>query len=70
MEKELQEWYKLHKFYFYTNSYQTKDLARYLGVSTRTIQRWLKEKTKPGEEQLKLIKRYLEKQKSDQSGLE
>ena len=57
MEKELEEWYKLHKFYM--GEYQTKDLASYLKVSPRTIQRWLKEKTKPGKRQLALIKRYL-----------
>lgn len=59
MDKELEEWYKLHKFHFYSGSYETKDLARYLGVSPRTIQRWLKEKTKPSQEQLAQIKRYL-----------
>lgn len=59
MEKELEEWYKLHKFYFYMGEYQTKDLAVYLKVSSRTIQRWLKGKTKPSEKKLAWIKRYL-----------
>lgn len=59
MEKELEEWYKLHKFHFYSGSYETKDLAEFLGVSPRTIQRWLKEKSKPSKEQLVQIKRYL-----------
>lgn len=59
MEKELEEWYKLHKFYLYMGEYQTKDLAAYLKVNPRTIQRWLKEKTKPDKNQLGLIKRYL-----------
>ena len=59
MDNELEEWYKLHKFYFYTGSYETKELAKYLGVSPRTIQRWLKEKTKPSKQQLAQIKRYL-----------
>lgn len=59
MDKELEEWYKLHKFYFYMGSYETKDLASYLKVSPRTIQRWLKEKTKPGKEKLARIRRYL-----------
>ena len=57
MEKELEEWFKLHKFYM--GDYQTKDLAEYLKVSPRTIQRWLKEKTKPSEEQLAQISKYL-----------
>ena len=59
MEKELEEWYKLHKFYFYAGSYETKDLAVFLGVSPRTIQRWLKEKSKPNEGQLAKIRLYL-----------
>ena len=57
MEQVLEEWLKLHKFYM--SDYQTKDLADYLKVSPRTIQRWLKEKTKPNKEQLAQIKRYL-----------
>lgn len=67
MDKELEEWYKLHKFYFYMGSYETKDLAKYLGVSPRTIQRWLKEKTKPTKEQLAQIKKYLVENESKTS---
>ncbi len=59
MDKELEEWYKLHQFHFYSGSYETKDLAKYLGVSPRTIQRWIKEKTKPDKDQLTRIARYL-----------
>jgi transcriptional regulator with XRE-family HTH domain len=59
MEKELEEWYKLHKFHFYSGSFETKGLAKYLGVSPRTIQRWIREKTKPNKEQLARISRYL-----------
>ncbi len=59
MDKELEEWYKLHKFHLYTSNYETKDLASYLEVSPRTIQRWLKEKGKPTKEQLSQISRYL-----------
>ncbi|MDI6606724.1 MAG: helix-turn-helix transcriptional regulator [Candidatus Omnitrophota bacterium] len=59
MEKELEEWYKLHQFHLYTGSYETKDLADFLKVTPRTVQRWLKEKTKPSKEQLAVIKRYL-----------
>lgn len=64
MDRELEEWYKLHKFYFYSGSYETKDLANFLRVSPRTIQRWLKEKTKPNKEQLSQIKAYLEQKGS------
>jgi len=64
MDKELEGWYKLHKFHLYSGSYETKDLANYLKVSPRTIQRWLKEKTKPSMEQLARINKYLEINKS------
>ena len=59
MEKELAEWYKLHKFHLYSGSFETKDLAKFIGVSPRTVQRWLKEKAKPSKEQLAQIKRYI-----------
>lgn len=64
MDKELEEWYKLHKFHFYSGSYETKDLAGFLKVSPRTIQRWLKEKTRPSKKQLLQIKAYLEQKES------
>ena len=64
MDKELEEWYKLHKFHFYSGSYETKDLAEYLGVSPRTIQRWIRENTKPDKEQLAQINRYLKENES------
>lgn len=64
MEKELQDWYQLHQFHLYSGSYETKDLADFLGVSPRTIQRWLKGKTKPRKEQLARIKRYLVEKES------
>jgi uncharacterized protein YjcR len=60
MEIEIEEWYKLHRFHLYSSSYKTNDLANYLGVSPRTIQRWIKEKTKPSKEQLAQIKSYME----------
>lgn len=59
MEKELEEWYKLHKLHFYMGDYQTKDLAEELGINPRTIQRWLQNKSKPSKEQLVKIKRYI-----------
>lgn len=57
MDKELVAWYNLHKFYM--SDYKTKDLAEYLKISPRTIQRWLKEKSKPNREQLEQISKYL-----------
>jgi len=59
MEKELEEWHRLHKFHLYSGSYETKDLANFLRVTPRTIQRWLKGKTKPTKAQLAQINRYL-----------
>jgi len=69
MDKELEEWYKLHQFHLYSGSYETKDLAKYLGVSPRTIQRWLKEKTKPSMEQLARINKYLGINKSTKEAI-
>jgi transcriptional regulator with XRE-family HTH domain len=64
MDRELEEWYTLHKFHLYSGSYETKELASYLGVSSRTIQRWIKGKTRPTKEELAQIKRYLDSNKS------
>ncbi len=47
--------------------YQTKDLAGYLKVSTRTIQRWFKEKSCPNTEQLASIRRYLNSAETKQN---
>lgn len=58
MENELEAWQELHRFYKYS-SYLTKDLAAYLKVSPRTIQRWSKGKTRPNQKELNLIKKYL-----------
>ena len=63
MAKELEEWLKLHKFYQYYE-YLTKDLAEYLNVSPRTIQRWIKGQTQPNKKQLARIKEYLSEKKS------
>ena len=67
MDKELEEWYKLHKFHLYTSNYETKDLANYLEISPRTIQRWIKEKTRPSKEQLAQIRRYLAQRETKNS---
>ncbi|OGX31598.1 MAG: hypothetical protein A3G37_04110 [Omnitrophica WOR_2 bacterium RIFCSPLOWO2_12_FULL_46_30] len=60
MDRELECWLNLHNFYLYSGSYETKNLADYLAVTPRTIERWIKGKTKPKKEQLARIKRYLE----------
>lgn len=69
MDKILEEWYKLHKFHLYSAIYQTKDLANFLSVSTRTVQRWLREKTKPNEKQLLRIKEYLSQAAQKESNI-
>jgi len=57
MDGRLKEWVDWHKGQI--SSFYTKDLAANLGVSTRTIQRWMKEQTKPSEEQLQRIAQYI-----------
>ena len=69
MEKELQEWYELHKYYHYCD-YLTKDLAEYMQISPRTIQRWIKGKTNPNIRELRLIKRYLSKKTEEAKKIE
>jgi DNA-binding transcriptional regulator YiaG len=62
MDPILQEWFKLHKF-CKGFDFLTKDLAKYLNVSPRTIQRWIKGQTKPNSKELTKIKDYLEKKR-------
>ena len=62
MEKELQELKELHQFYLYYD-YKTGEIARELGVSTRTVQRWLSGKATPSEEKLKQIRKLLNKKR-------
>ncbi len=67
MEKELEKWHELHKFYLYSGKYQTEELAKFLGVTPRTIQRWLKEKTKPNLKQIRQINEYLMQKQDPQN---
>jgi len=62
MEKELQELKELHRFYLY-HDYKTGEIAKELGVSTRTVQRWLSGKATPSEEKLKRIRKLLNKKR-------
>jgi len=63
MENPIREFRKLHKFYGGFD-YQTKELAEYLSVSTRTVQRWMKGKTAPSTDEMKKIKAYLTAKKA------
>ncbi|MBU1999377.1 MAG: helix-turn-helix domain-containing protein [Candidatus Omnitrophica bacterium] len=56
----------MHQFHLNSGGYQTKDLAEYLGVSTRTIQRWLKEKSDPDDKEMAQIREYLNKSRLEQ----
>ncbi len=58
MENPIGEFKRLHEFYGGFD-YQTKELAEYLNVSTRTVQRWMKGKTAPSDGEMKKIKAYL-----------
>jgi len=60
MDPILEKWFKLHKFYKGWDFF-TKDLAEYLNVSPRTIQRWIKGETNPSAKKLAKIKMYFEK---------
>lgn len=64
MEEELEELRRLHKFYLYSD-YKTGEIAKYLKVSRRTIQRWLKERNKPNIKNLRKIRKYLGKKTNE-----
>jgi len=64
MNNPLEEFKKLHQFHHGGFDYQTKEIAEYLKVSTRTIQRWMKGKTAPSEDELNKIQSYLNSKKS------
>ncbi len=66
MENPLKEWQELHRFYKYSG-YLTKELAEYIGVSTRTIQRWMKGKNNPPEAKIKKIEAFLRNKKEKQA---
>jgi len=61
MLEEFERWKKLHDFYKYSD-YLTKDLADFLHVNPRTIQRWIKGTAKPNVAQLEEIRGYLSKE--------
>lgn len=61
-----EEYKKLHKLYLYSD-YSISDLAKYLDISRRTVERWLSGKYLPSENQLKLISDYLLIKSSDKA---
>ena len=52
----LQEWHKHHKEAY---PFRVKDLAEYLGITPEAIRLWLRGKSKPKDECLALIQKYL-----------
>lgn len=58
MLKYFEKWLELH-----TDNpeyYQTKDFAKFVGVTPRTIQYWLKGVKKPRESKIGIIRAYVE----------
>ena len=66
MQNPLEEFKRRHKFYKGGFDYQTKELAGYLNVNARTIQRWMKGITSPSEAESKKIQAYLNSKKINQ----
>lgn len=64
MADPLEEFRELHRFYKY-HDYLTADAAKKLGVTPRTIQRWLKGQIKPKEKYLKMLSAYLNEKKKE-----
>lgn len=57
-QNPLEEFKKLHKTYLYSD-YKISDLAKYLNVSRRSVERWLSGKCHPSEKRIKKITEYL-----------
>lgn len=55
-QNPLEEFKKLHKVYLYSD-YKISDLAKYLSVSRRSVERWCK--CRPSENKIKKISEYL-----------
>lgn len=56
--RPLEKWKKCHAFYLYFR-FSTTSLAKYLNVSRRTIDRWVKGEKKPNRYKQALICEYL-----------
>ena len=71
MKTVLERWYQLHQKYLYCDrkpfDFRTSSLADYLGVNRRTIQRWVRGKGEPDENQAAQIQEYLHEQAGERS---
>lgn len=65
MDGRLKEWAHSHKWLPEYAGFTTKNLAAYLGVSTRTIQRWMKDIGQPSEAQLSRIEQFILEEAKD-----
>jgi len=65
-QEPFEKWLELHNFYINSGSYQTKELAEYLHLSRRTIEHWIKGKSRVKEAYQEMIKIFLDTK--DKSG--
>jgi hypothetical protein len=63
METPFEQWLKLHLFHLNCGSYETKDLAKSLGISRRSLERWITGKVVIPDKYQEGIKIYLDKEK-------
>jgi transcriptional regulator with XRE-family HTH domain len=63
MHPVLEKWYKLHKKYLYLEikpyDFRTSELAKHLGVTRRTIERWVIGIGRPSKTHIEAIDRFL-----------
>jgi len=63
MHPIIEKWRTLHHKYLYLDKtpfdFRTSELARHLGVSRRTVERWVEGKTSPKEAQLRAIDLFI-----------
>jgi transcriptional regulator with XRE-family HTH domain len=63
MHPVIEKWNELHREYLYFDKppydFRTSDLAKYVGVSRRTIERWAEGKSLPKEEKIRAIEEFI-----------
>ena len=57
-QNPLEEFKRLHRLYLYSD-YKISDLAQYLNVSRRTVERWISGRCVPPESKINMIARFL-----------
>jgi len=65
----LEKWYRLHRKYLRWEigpyDFRTTELARYLGVTARTVERWVKGIGRPKERHIAIIRKFLSERASE-----